>query len=172
MVLEKYISKCVFSLLGSYFPLEKSLALLNKLGFPSTKNVSRQVWLNLAKWFWRRFLNVVYAFLLFGYDLPKEIKSMWLSEFPFVNIWIPFIQRCFVSCMVEIDQVVLEKKMKIRKVYAWCTPATTMNVTNSDRSPERLSWCISPYHSNFLGHTFSISYIGTSHLQIRFKFYQ
>ena len=36
-------------------PLEKGMVLhLNKLESPSPKDASSQVWLKLAKWFWRR----------------------------------------------------------------------------------------------------------------------
>ena len=35
----------------------------------------------------------------------------------FEQTWIPFTQGCFVSCLVWIDPVVLEKKMKMWKVY-------------------------------------------------------
>jgi hypothetical protein len=56
-----------------YLPLEEDLALyLNKLEFPSPKGNVCQVWLNLACWFWRRFLKNVSVFLLFCYYLPLE----------------------------------------------------------------------------------------------------
>ena len=45
----------VFSLFRNYLPLEEDVALhLNKLESPSPKEVLSQVWLKLAKWFWRR----------------------------------------------------------------------------------------------------------------------
>ena len=45
----------VFTLFRNYFPLEKDGALhLNKLESPSHKDALCQVWLKLAKWFWRR----------------------------------------------------------------------------------------------------------------------
>ena len=45
----------VFSLFRNYLPLENGGALhLNKLEFPSPKDVLCQVWLKLAQWFWRR----------------------------------------------------------------------------------------------------------------------
>ena len=47
---------------------------------------------------------------------------------------IPFTQECFVSCLVEIDRVVLEKKMKIRKVYGHTDRQTT-----DDRRSEKLT---------------------------------
>ena len=45
---------------------------LNKLQSPSPKDALCQVWLKLAKWFWRRFLNFVNVFSLFGYYLSLE----------------------------------------------------------------------------------------------------
>jgi hypothetical protein len=45
---------------------------LNKLEFPSPKDNVYQVWLNLACWFWRRYLKLFSVFLLFCYYLPLE----------------------------------------------------------------------------------------------------
>ena len=46
---------------------------LKKRESPSSKDALCQVWLKLAKWFWRRrFLNSVNVFLLFRYHLPLE----------------------------------------------------------------------------------------------------
>jgi hypothetical protein len=62
-----------FLLFCNYLPFEEDLALyLNKLEFPSSKDNLYQVWLNLACWFWRRFLKIVSAFSLFCYYLPLE----------------------------------------------------------------------------------------------------
>ena len=36
----------------------------------------------------------------------------------FVQTWIPFTQGYFVSSLIEIGPVVMEKKMKMWKVYA------------------------------------------------------
>ena len=48
----------VFLLFHNYLPLEKGVNLhLNKLEFPLPKNALCQVWLKLAKWFWRRRRN-------------------------------------------------------------------------------------------------------------------
>ena len=59
--------------------LEKGVALyLNKLEFPSPKDALTQIWLKLAKQFWRRkFLNFVNVFLLNCNYLPLE-KSVGL----------------------------------------------------------------------------------------------
>jgi hypothetical protein len=49
-----------------YFPLERGYPLhLNKLEFPPPKDELRQVWLKVAPWFWRRFLNDPTPFLHF-----------------------------------------------------------------------------------------------------------
>jgi hypothetical protein len=46
---------------------------LNKLEFPSPKDNLYQVWLKLARCFWRRrFLKIFSLFLLFRYYLPLE----------------------------------------------------------------------------------------------------
>ena len=48
----------------------------------------------------------------------KSLFSLWeLNGFSFEQTWIPFTQWCFVPILVEIDPVVLEKKMKMWKVY-------------------------------------------------------
>ena len=47
---------------------------LNKLESPSSKDALCQIWLKLAKRFWRRrFLNFVNVYLLFRDYLPLEI---------------------------------------------------------------------------------------------------
>ena len=79
----------------------------NKLESPSSKNALCQVWLKLAQWFWRRgFFNVVNMFLLFCNYLPME-KSWALH----LNKLESFTQEYFVSSLVEIGSVVLEKKI-------------------------------------------------------------
>ena len=104
----------VFWLFSNYLPLEKGGALyLNKLESPSPKDALCQVWLKLAQWFWRRrFLNFVNVFHYFVIISPCKRAGLFI----WTN-WIPFIQRCFVPTLVENGQVVLEKKMKMWKVY-------------------------------------------------------
>ena len=59
------------------------------------------------------FLNCVDVFLLFRNYLPLE-----KGEDPsFVQTWIPFTYGCFLQSLVEIGPVVLEKKMKMWRVY-------------------------------------------------------
>ena len=99
----------------NYIPLEKSGALhLNKLEFPSPRIAMCQDWLKLATWFsTRRFLNFVNVLSLFC-----VIISTWKKVGPsFDKIWIPFTRECFVPSLVEISPVILEKKMKMWKVY-------------------------------------------------------
>ena len=105
----------VFWLFRNYLPLEKGRALhLNKLEFPSPKDDLCQVWLKLTQWFWRRrFLKFVNVFLHFRNYLPLEKGGALL---------IPFTHGCFVPSLVEIGQVVLEKKMT--------TTTTTMTTDN------------------------------------------
>ena len=78
---------------------------------PSRKDALCQVWLKLAQWFWRRrfFKNFFKVFSLFRNYLPLGPS--------FEQTWIPFTQGYFVPSLVEIGPVVLEKKMKMWKVY-------------------------------------------------------
>ena len=61
---------------------------------PSPKNAMCQVWLKLAQWFWRRFLNFVNVFLLFQY-------------------YFPFARGSSVPSLVETGSVVLKMKIFI-----------------------------------------------------------
>ena len=76
VVLEKIFFNFVnvFSLFLNFLLLEKGRALhLNKIESPSPKDDLCQVWLKLAKWFWRkRFLNLVNVFSNFRNYLPLE----------------------------------------------------------------------------------------------------
>ena len=86
----------VFLPFRNYLPLEKNGTIhLNKFESSSPKDALCQVWLKLVQLFLRRrFLNFVNVCLLLR------------------------IQGCFVTSLVEIDPVVLEKKMKMWEVYA------------------------------------------------------
>ena len=92
VVLESNIFKirqCIFAI-SKLSPLEKGGALhLNILESPLAKDTLCQVWMKLAQWFWRRsFLKFVNVFSLFRNYLPLE-------------------------SVIEIDPVVLVKKMKM-----------------------------------------------------------
>ena len=86
----------------------------NKLESPSPKDTLCQDWLKLAKWFWRRrflkFVNVFFAILSLS---PLEKGA---GSFIGTNLN-PFTQEWFVPSLVEIGPVVLEKKLKMWKVY-------------------------------------------------------
>ena len=101
-----------FSLFRNYLPLEKRVALhVNKLDFPPLKDALCQVWLKLGHTFWRRIFLISSMYLRYF-----VIISPWKKAGPF--IWRnPFTQGCFVPSLIEIDPVVLEKKMKMWKVY-------------------------------------------------------
>ena len=93
----------------NYLPLEKGRAIhLNKLESLSTKDALYQVWLKLAQWFWRiiffKFVNVLSQF---RNNLPLERGG----GPSFNQTWFPFTQGCIVPSLVEIGQVILEKKM-------------------------------------------------------------
>ena len=74
-VLEKIFEfcQCIFAIL-ILSPLGKGMVIyLNKLESPLLKDALCQVWLRLAKRFWRRrFLNFINAFSLFHNYLPLE----------------------------------------------------------------------------------------------------
>ena len=74
----------VFSLFRNYLPLEKGVSLhLNKFESPSPKDALCQVWLILARWFWRRrFLNFVNVFSLFRILSPLGIWTNFNSLYP------------------------------------------------------------------------------------------
>jgi hypothetical protein len=74
-----------FLLFCYYLPLEKSYALpLNNFESLSPKNDLCQVWLRLAQWFWRRFLNDPTPFLHFCNFLPfEEDLALYLNKLEF-----------------------------------------------------------------------------------------
>ena len=66
---------------------------------PSPKDALCKIWLKLAKRFWRRRFFAISELSLFC----KEHGHFWIG--------------CFVPKLVETDPVVLERKMKMGKVY-------------------------------------------------------
>ena len=75
---------------------------LNKLESPSPKAALCKVWLKLARWIWRKkftFHKCIFAFF-------SPCKRAW-----------PYISKNACDKFVAIDLVVLEKKMKMWKVY-------------------------------------------------------
>ena len=91
----------VFSQFCNYLSLEKGRALhSNKLEFPTHRNALRQVWLNLAQWFWRRFSKSVNVFLQFCNFLPlkkggalnlNKLESSTLKD-ALCQVWLKFTQ--------------------------------------------------------------------------------
>mgnify|MGYP003691595853 CR=1 FL=1 len=80
---------------------------------PPPKDALCQVWLKLAKWFWRRrFFNFVNVFSLFFNYLPLE-KGRALH---LINLNPLHSRIYFVPSLVEIGSVVFEK-LKIGQVY-------------------------------------------------------
>ena len=103
---EKFVN--VFSLFRNYLRLEKDRTLhFNKIESPLPKDDLCQVWLKLAKWFWKtRFFKIVKVFTIFCNYRP------WKKEEPFIlKNWISIIQGWFVSSLVEIGLVVLKEKI-------------------------------------------------------------
>ena len=57
----------------NYFLLKrKHILQSNELKFPSAKDALCHLWLKLAQWFWRRFLNFIYVYWLIRYHLLLE----------------------------------------------------------------------------------------------------
>ena len=79
----------------------------------------------------KKFLKFVNILSLCSYHLPFE-KGVTLKH-------IPFTQVCFVPSLVEIGQVVLEKKMKIWKINRW-TEWQTNRRTTEKRQSEKLTF--------------------------------
>ena len=93
-VLKKIFSTMYFSLFCYYLPLEIKVCLhLNNHESPSPTDALCQVWLELDHGFRRRrFLKFVKVFSLF-------------------RNYLPFTQGCFVPSIIDIDPLVLEKKI-------------------------------------------------------------
>ena len=113
VVLEKILTSVNVFSQCCYYPLGKRLGLyLDKLESPSPNNTLYQVWLNLAKWSWRRrflkFINVLlllccYLSLEKGNALQLKLNKL---EFP---------SHKDALCQIRF----LEKKSKMWKVYRW-----------------------------------------------------
>ena len=113
VVLDKKIL-CVFaisllSLLGKWWG-----PLYNKLEFTSPNNALCQVWLKLALWFWRRFLNFINILSLFCYYLPLEQgvvlekkNKMWKVyeklEVSLVQVWNLCYGTASLDCTLKIE---------------------------------------------------------------------
>jgi hypothetical protein len=69
----------------SYLPLERGNTIhVYKLESPPPKDDLCQVWIKLAQWFWRRFLNDPTSFLHFCDYLPfEEDLALYLNKLEF-----------------------------------------------------------------------------------------
>ena len=134
-----FVNVCVLATLYFiyYLTLEKRGSSYEQIWESlSHKDTLCHVWIKLPHWFWRRFLNYVNVFSLFCcyhtvengeafllniiwtvflifYYLP--LQKGWLTSFEIS--WKPFLIGCFVQNLAEIGPMVLEKKMKLRKVF-------------------------------------------------------
>ena len=98
-----------------YLPLEKSgVICLNKLEFPPHKDALYQACLKLAQLFWRRWL-LKKINLILKVRYYHLLEKAWCLN-SFVQTWIPFMQGCFASSLVEIGQVVL-RKIKFLNIF-------------------------------------------------------
>ena len=78
-------------------------------------NALCQIWLKLTQWFWRRFQNLVFINIFFAVSLFSSLEK---KACPFILLNLnPFTQGGFVLSLTDICPAVLEKKMKIYKVY-------------------------------------------------------
>jgi hypothetical protein len=75
----------LFLLFRYHLPLEKGYPLhLNKLESPAPKDDLYQVWLKLAQWFWRRFLNDPILFSHFcDYFFFEEDLALYFNKLEF-----------------------------------------------------------------------------------------
>ena len=64
--------KYILTLIRGRKMIECHLSLLVKYWFSSSKDALCQVWLKMAQWFWRRFLNLIKVFPLLCYHLLLE----------------------------------------------------------------------------------------------------
>ena len=103
----------VFSLFLSYLPLEKSGPFIwtNLNPLHLSMLCAKFDW-NWPSGFGEDFLNLS---MYFCYIVIISPWKGWTLSYE--QTWIPFTQGCFVPSLVEIGPVVLEKKMKMWKVY-------------------------------------------------------
>ena len=105
----------VFSIYCYYLPWEKSVSFhLINFEFPLPKDALYQDWLKLALWFWReRFFK--FCQCIFAYSFLSLLAKRCGPSF--YSTWISYTQWSIVPSLVEIDPLVLAKKMKMWKVY-------------------------------------------------------
>ena len=124
----------VFSLLCSYLPLGKGVAIhLNKLEFPILKDTLCQVSLKLAQWFWRRrFLNFVNVFSLFVIISPlkragpiicqvwlKLVQWFWRRFLNFVNVFLLFHNYMYLPLKKDVALQLNKLESPLHKDALW-----------------------------------------------------
>ena len=122
-----------------YLPLDKGVALhLNKLESTSSKDIYAKFWWNSPVVLEKK------IFKYFQYNCNISLLSpLGEGRGPlFEQTWIPSTQGCFVRCLVEIGRVVLEKKLKLWKVYRRTDRQSDRQTTDNRRS-EKLTWAFS-----------------------------
>ena len=78
--------------------------------------------LKLAQWFWRSIFTI------------SQLSSLWKGlGLSFEQTWVPFTWECFVPSLVEIGTVVLEKKLKMWKIYRWMDRRMDRQRTTGDQ---------------------------------------
>ena len=104
----------VFSLFPYYFPLEKGVTLhLKKTWIPITQGCFVPSLVKIGPDVFKKIFNVHQC--IFAISLLSPLGKGRGSSFE--QTWIPITKGCFVPCLVEIGQVVLQKKMNMWKVY-------------------------------------------------------
>ena len=103
----------VIFLISLFFPLEKGLAYyLNKQSF-SRKDALFQLCLNFSQCLWRRRVFKCFQCMFAILPLsPLEKKA----ALHLINFEFPLPQKCFVSTLVKIGPVLMEKKFKYRRI--------------------------------------------------------
>ena len=120
----------VFSLSRNYLLLEPSVTLyLNQSASLSPKDALCQVWLKLARWFWRRrFVNFVNVVSLFRNYLPLEpCTTLYLNKLESLS---PKNTLCHV--LLKLAQWSWRRKWKCEKF--------TDRQTKDARRSEKLTW--------------------------------
>ena len=125
-----------FSLFLNYLLLEKDRALLwNKLKSSSLKDAFCQVWLKWAKLFWRRRFSNFNVFSLFhNYFSLEKGRALHLNN---LN---PLYPRMLCAKFGWNWLVVLEKKMKMWKVYKKTDRQTDRQTTRKAHLSFQLRW--------------------------------
>ena len=74
----------IILLFRNYLPSEQDVALhLNKLKSPQPKKALCQIWLKLARWFWRWFFSIFTIILFISlYFFPWDLPLVWTNLNP------------------------------------------------------------------------------------------